>query len=86
MDYNSIHYLNTDNGCDRSIGNLIFNAATNLPASVLTHRPFLLSYIKDKIKTNAQVLILNLIYLYNSLFKSWVQLARLFSYDLLFWL
>ncbi|KAK9280478.1 hypothetical protein L1049_014170 [Liquidambar formosana] len=43
-------------GCDRSIGNLIYTVATKFPANALVHRPTLLQYIvSSKIKTPAQL-------------------------------
>ncbi|KAL8205193.1 hypothetical protein R6Q57_008744 [Mikania cordata] len=44
------------NGCERSMGNLLYTVATKFPANALVHRPKLLEYIvSSKIKTPAQV-------------------------------
>ncbi|CAI9096164.1 OLC1v1032248C1 [Oldenlandia corymbosa var. corymbosa] len=43
-------------GCDRTVGNLIYTVATKFPANALVHRPTLLKYIVlSKIKTPAQL-------------------------------
>ncbi|GMH27496.1 hypothetical protein Nepgr_029339 [Nepenthes gracilis] len=43
-------------GCDRTVGNLIYTVATKFPPNALVHRPKLLQYIVSfKIKTPAQL-------------------------------
>ncbi|XP_027099933.2 glutamine--tRNA ligase-like [Coffea arabica] len=43
-------------GCDRTVGNLLYTVATKFPANALVHRPTLLKYIVSlKIKTPAQL-------------------------------
>ncbi|XP_027097012.1 glutamine--tRNA ligase [Coffea arabica] len=43
-------------GCDRTVGNLLYTVATKFPANALVHRPILLKYIvSSKIKTPAQL-------------------------------
>ncbi|KAF5183264.1 glutamine--tRNA ligase [Thalictrum thalictroides] len=43
-------------GCDKTIGNLLYTVATKYPANALIHRPALLEYIVSlKIKTPAQL-------------------------------
>nr|GMD15320.1 glutamine--tRNA ligase [Ipomoea batatas] len=43
-------------GCDRTVGNLLYTVATKFPANALVHRPTLLKYIvSSKIKTPAQL-------------------------------
>ncbi|XP_039072102.1 glutamine--tRNA ligase, cytoplasmic-like isoform X2 [Hibiscus syriacus] len=43
-------------GCDRTIGNLLYTVATKYPANALKHRPKLLEYVvSSKIKTPAQL-------------------------------
>ncbi|XP_065880914.1 glutamine--tRNA ligase [Euphorbia lathyris] len=43
-------------GCERTIGNLLYTVATKYPANALVHRPTLLGYIvSKKIKTPAQL-------------------------------
>ncbi|XP_059655493.1 glutamine--tRNA ligase, cytoplasmic-like [Cornus florida] len=51
-----IHEAAVTDGCDRSIGNLLYTVATKFPANALVHRPVLLQYIvSSKIKTPAQL-------------------------------
>ncbi|WVZ96810.1 hypothetical protein U9M48_042399 [Paspalum notatum var. saurae] len=43
-------------GCDRSVGNLLYDVATKYPANALVHRPDLIKYIlSEKIKNSAQL-------------------------------
>ncbi|KAL6529220.1 Glutamine--tRNA ligase, cytoplasmic [Orobanche gracilis] len=43
-------------GCDRTVGNLLYTVATKFPANALVHRPTLLKYVVSaKIKTPAQL-------------------------------
>ncbi|KAK4409619.1 Glutamine--tRNA ligase, cytoplasmic [Sesamum angolense] len=43
-------------GCDRTVGNLLYSVATKFPTNALVHRPTLLKYIvSSKIKTPAQL-------------------------------
>ncbi|XP_059658809.1 glutamine--tRNA ligase, cytoplasmic-like, partial [Cornus florida] len=51
-----IHEAAVTDGCDRTIGNLLYTVATKFPANALVHRPVLLQYIvSSKIKTPAQL-------------------------------
>ncbi|KAF8040256.1 hypothetical protein BT93_B2484 [Corymbia citriodora subsp. variegata] len=51
-----IHEASVTDGCDKSIGNLLYSVATKYPANALVHRPTLLEYIvSSKIKTTAQL-------------------------------
>ncbi|XP_022725291.1 glutamine--tRNA ligase, cytoplasmic-like isoform X1 [Durio zibethinus] len=51
-----IHEAALTNGCDRTIGNLLYTVATKFPANALVHRPTLLEYVvSSKIKTPAQL-------------------------------
>ncbi|XWS34969.1 hypothetical protein CRYUN_Cryun21dG0083200 [Craigia yunnanensis] len=51
-----IHEAALTNGCDRTIGNLLYTVATKYPANALVHRPNLLDYVvSSKIKTPAQL-------------------------------
>ncbi|XP_076956315.1 glutamine--tRNA ligase-like [Bidens hawaiensis] len=51
-----IKEANVTDGCERSIGNLLYTVATKFPSNALVHRPKLLEYIvSSKIKTPAQV-------------------------------
>ncbi|XP_052199489.1 glutamine--tRNA ligase-like isoform X1 [Diospyros lotus] len=51
-----IHEAAVTDGCDRTIGNLLYTVATKFPANALVHRPTLLQYIvSSKIKTPAQL-------------------------------
>ncbi|KAK8987564.1 hypothetical protein V6N11_027310 [Hibiscus sabdariffa] len=51
-----IHEAALSNGCERTIGNLIYTVATKYPANALVHRPVLLEYVvSSKIKTPAQL-------------------------------
>ncbi|KAL3507020.1 hypothetical protein ACH5RR_032402 [Cinchona calisaya] len=51
-----IHEAEVTDGCDRTIGNLLYMVATKFPANALVHRPTLLKYIvSSKIKTPAQL-------------------------------
>ncbi|GMI70684.1 ovule abortion 9 [Hibiscus trionum] len=51
-----IHEAALTNGCERTIGNLIYTVATKYPANALVHRPVLLEYVvSSKIKTPAQL-------------------------------
>ncbi|XP_075103234.1 glutamine--tRNA ligase-like [Nicotiana tabacum] len=51
-----IHEAAVTDGCDRTVGNLIYTVATKFPANALNHRPTLLQYIvSTKIKTPAQL-------------------------------
>ncbi|KAJ6431833.1 hypothetical protein OIU84_019164 [Salix udensis] len=51
-----IHEAAVTEGCDRTIGNLLYTVATKYPANALVHRPALLGYIVTiKIKTPAQL-------------------------------
>ncbi|XVF84786.1 hypothetical protein PTKIN_Ptkin17bG0066700 [Pterospermum kingtungense] len=50
------HEAALTNGCDRTIGTLLYTVATKYPANALVHRPKLLEYIvSSKIKTPAQL-------------------------------
>lgn len=43
-------------GCNRTVGNLLYTVATKYPANALVHRPTLLQYVvSSKIKTTAQL-------------------------------
>ncbi|CAL1408514.1 unnamed protein product [Linum trigynum] len=43
-------------GCNRTVGNLLYSVATKYPANALAHRPVLLEYVvSSKIKTTAQL-------------------------------
>ncbi|XWS68848.1 hypothetical protein CRYUN_Cryun04dG0128300 [Craigia yunnanensis] len=51
-----VHEAALTNGCDRTIGNLLYTVATKYPANALVHRPNLLEYVvSSKIKTSAQL-------------------------------
>ncbi|XVF44185.1 hypothetical protein PTKIN_Ptkin02bG0100800 [Pterospermum kingtungense] len=51
-----IHEAALTDGCDRTIGNLLYTVATKYPANALVHRPTLLEYVVlSKIKTPAQL-------------------------------
>ncbi|KAA8532692.1 hypothetical protein F0562_032725 [Nyssa sinensis] len=51
-----IHEAAVTDGCDRTIGNLLYTVATKFPANAIVHRPTLLQYIVSlKIKTPAQL-------------------------------
>ncbi|KAG8639115.1 glutamine--tRNA ligase, cytoplasmic isoform X1 [Manihot esculenta] len=51
-----IHEAGISEGCNRTIGNLLYTVATKYPANALIHRPTLLEYIVSlKIKTPAQL-------------------------------
>ncbi|XP_047330436.1 glutamine--tRNA ligase, cytoplasmic isoform X2 [Impatiens glandulifera] len=51
-----IHEAAVIQGCDRSVGNLLYTVATKFPPNALVHRPTLLQYIVSlKIKTPAQL-------------------------------
>ncbi|RVX12576.1 Glutamine--tRNA ligase, cytoplasmic [Vitis vinifera] len=51
-----IHEAALTNGCNRTVGNLLYTVATKFPANALVHRPTLLQYIvSSKIKTPAQL-------------------------------
>ncbi|GER44402.1 glutamine--tRNA ligase [Striga asiatica] len=51
-----IHEAAVTDGCDRTVGNLLYTVATKFPANALVHRPALLKYIvSSKIKTPAQL-------------------------------
>ncbi|XVF02243.1 hypothetical protein REPUB_Repub04eG0159200 [Reevesia pubescens] len=51
-----IHEAALTDGCDRTIGNLLYTVATKYPANALLHRPRLLEYVvSSKIKTPAQL-------------------------------
>ncbi|XP_012833334.1 PREDICTED: glutamine--tRNA ligase [Erythranthe guttata] len=51
-----IHEAGVADGCDRTVGNLLYTVATKFPANALVHRPTLLKYIiSSKIKTPAQL-------------------------------
>ncbi|KAE8692335.1 Glutamine--tRNA ligase [Hibiscus syriacus] len=51
-----IHEAALADGCDRTIGNLLYTVATKYPANALKHRPKLLEYVvSSKIKTPAQL-------------------------------
>lgn len=51
-----IHEAGVTEGCNRTIGNLLYMVATKYPANALIHRPTLLGYIvSTKIKTPAQL-------------------------------
>ncbi|XP_007022143.2 PREDICTED: glutamine--tRNA ligase, cytoplasmic [Theobroma cacao] len=51
-----IHEAALTEGCDRTIGNLLYTVATKYPANALVHRPDLLEYVvSSKIKTPAQL-------------------------------
>ncbi|KAJ8769724.1 hypothetical protein K2173_005930 [Erythroxylum novogranatense] len=51
-----IHEAGVSDGCNRTIGNLLYTVATKYPANALVHRPTLLGYIvSSKIKSTAQL-------------------------------
>ncbi|XP_039055174.1 glutamine--tRNA ligase, cytoplasmic-like [Hibiscus syriacus] len=51
-----IHEAALTDGCDRTIGNLLYTVATKYPTNALLHRPKLLEYVvSSKIKTPAQL-------------------------------
>ncbi|KAJ6350948.1 hypothetical protein OIU78_006965 [Salix suchowensis] len=51
-----IHEAGVTEGCNRTIGNLLYTVATKYPANAVIHRPTLLGYIvSTKIKTPAQL-------------------------------
>ncbi|PIA33290.1 hypothetical protein AQUCO_04100012v1 [Aquilegia coerulea] len=51
-----IHEAGVIDGCDKTIGNLLYTVATKYPANALIHRPRLLEYVvSSKIKTPAQL-------------------------------
>ncbi|KAL2233371.1 UNVERIFIED_CONTAM: Glutamine--tRNA ligase [Sesamum indicum] len=51
-----IHEAAVTDGCDRTVGNLLYTVATKFPANALVHRPTLVKYIvSSKIKTPAQL-------------------------------
>ncbi|KAG2700874.1 hypothetical protein I3843_06G017900 [Carya illinoinensis] len=51
-----IHEADVTDGCNRTVGNLLYTVATKYPANALVHRPTLLEYIvSSKIKTTAQL-------------------------------
>ncbi|KAK4430229.1 Glutamine--tRNA ligase, cytoplasmic [Sesamum alatum] len=51
-----IHEAAVTDGCDRTVGNLLYSVATKFPTNALVHRPTLLKYIvSSKIKTPAQL-------------------------------
>ncbi|OMO69020.1 Glutamyl/glutaminyl-tRNA synthetase, class Ib [Corchorus capsularis] len=51
-----IHEAALTDGCDRTIGNLLYTVATKYPANAIVHRPKLLQYVvSSKIKSPAQV-------------------------------
>eukprot|EP01018_Ginkgo_biloba_P011028 Gb_30862 [translate_table: standard] len=51
-----IHEAGVQDGCDKSVGNLLYMVATKFPANALKHRPLLLQYIvSSKIKNTTQL-------------------------------
>ncbi|KAF3431890.1 hypothetical protein FNV43_RR26626 [Rhamnella rubrinervis] len=51
-----IHEAAVTDGCNRTVGNLLYTVATKYPANALVHRPKLVEYIvSSKIKTSAQL-------------------------------
>ncbi|KAL0296713.1 UNVERIFIED_CONTAM: Glutamine--tRNA ligase, cytoplasmic, partial [Sesamum radiatum] len=51
-----IHEAAVADGCDRTVGNLLYTVATKFPANALVHRPTLVKYIvSSKIRTPAQL-------------------------------
>ncbi|OMO72924.1 Glutamyl/glutaminyl-tRNA synthetase, class Ib [Corchorus capsularis] len=51
-----IHEASLTDGCDRTIGNLLYTVATKYPANAILHRPKLLEYVVSyKIKSPAQL-------------------------------
>ncbi|XP_031476514.1 glutamine--tRNA ligase [Nymphaea colorata] len=51
-----IDEANIENGCDKSVGNLLYTVAAKFPANALVHRPLLLDYIVTlKIKKQDQL-------------------------------
>ncbi|GAB2251374.1 hypothetical protein Droror1_Dr00017624 [Drosera rotundifolia] len=51
-----IHEAGVVDGCDRTVGNLLYTVATKFPANALVHRPKLLAYVVSlKIKSPAQL-------------------------------
>ncbi|CAI0454611.1 unnamed protein product [Linum tenue] len=51
-----IHEAGVIEGCNRTVGNLLYTVATKYPANALAHRPVLLEYVvSSKIKTPAQL-------------------------------
>ncbi|XP_042000609.1 glutamine--tRNA ligase, cytoplasmic-like [Salvia splendens] len=51
-----IHEAAVTDGCDRTVGNLLYTVATKFPTNALVHRPTLLKYITSlKIKIPAQL-------------------------------
>ncbi|XP_024366735.1 glutamine--tRNA ligase, cytoplasmic [Physcomitrium patens] len=53
---NVVHEAGVENGCDKSVGNLLYTVATKFPANALSHRADLCRYIsRNQIKTIPQV-------------------------------
>ncbi|KAJ7954116.1 Glutamine--tRNA ligase [Quillaja saponaria] len=51
-----IHEAAVTDGCNRTVGNLLYTVATKYPANALVNRPALLQYlVSSKIKTTAQL-------------------------------
>ncbi|KAH9322968.1 hypothetical protein KI387_017607, partial [Taxus chinensis] len=51
-----IREAGVEDGCDKSVGNLLYMVATKYPANALKHRPFLSQYIlSSKIKNTNQL-------------------------------
>ncbi|CAO2830099.1 unnamed protein product [Amaranthus hypochondriacus] len=51
-----IHEAGVTDGCDRTIGNLLYTVATKFPTNALVHRPVVAEYVvSSKIKTPAQL-------------------------------
>lgn len=51
-----IHEAAVEDGCDRTVGNILYTVATKFPTNALVHRPTLLKYVtSSKIKTPAQL-------------------------------
>ncbi|KAF4356080.1 hypothetical protein G4B88_015360 [Cannabis sativa] len=51
-----IHEADVTEGCDQTIGNLLYTISTKYPANALVHRPAFLKYVvSSKIKTPAQL-------------------------------
>ncbi|XP_073035799.1 glutamine--tRNA ligase, cytoplasmic-like [Primulina eburnea] len=51
-----IHEAAVTDGCDRTVGNLLYTVSTKFPSNALVHRPTLLKYIvSSKVKSPAQL-------------------------------
>eukprot|EP00249_Psilotum_nudum_P014475 c24843_g1_i1 orf=156-2546(+) len=51
-----IHEAGVQDGCNKSVGNLLYMVATKFPANALKHRPWFLQYVtSNKIKSSTQI-------------------------------